>query len=136
MDAGNTALLIGIIVGLIGSVSVLVGIPIFLLNEEVNRVGDRVESLEVRMDAKFAAQDAMIEDRFAAQDARIDAKFAAQDAMIEDRFAAQAALIEARFATQDAKIEELRRGLSDIDRNLAVLIASLHQAGLVDTAPN
>ena len=125
MDAGNTALLIGIIVGLIGSVSVLVGIPIFLLNEEVNRVGDKVESLEVRMDAKFAAQDA-----------RIDAKFAAQDARIEDRFAAQAALIEARFATQDAKIEELRRGLSDIDRNLAVLIASLYQAGLVDTAPN
>ena len=125
MDAGNTALLIGIIVGLIGSVSVLVGIPIFLLNEEVNRVGDKVESLEVRMDAKFAAQDARIEDRFAAQDARI-----------EDRFAAQAALIEARFATQDAKIEELRRGLSDIDRKLAVLIASLHQAGLVDTAPN
>lgn len=72
IDAGNTALLIGIIVGLIGSVSVLFGIPVFLLNEEVNRVGDDVDSLRGDMDAGFAAQDAKIENRFAAQDAKID----------------------------------------------------------------
>ena len=62
IDAGNTALLIGIIVGLIGSVSVLIGVPVFLLNEEVNRVSDNVEALSDKMDARFAAQDAKIED--------------------------------------------------------------------------
>ena len=62
IDAGNTALLIGIIVGLIGSVSVLIGVPVFLLNEEVNRVSDKVEALSDKMDTRFAAQDAKIED--------------------------------------------------------------------------
>ena len=72
IDAGNTALLIGIIVGLIGSVSVLIGVPVFLLNEEVNRVSDKVEALSDKMDTRFAAQDAKIEERFAAQDAKIE----------------------------------------------------------------
>ena len=72
IDAGNTALLIGIIVGLIGSVSVLIGVPVFLLNEEVNRVSDSVAALSDKMDTRFAAQDAKIEERFAAQDAKIE----------------------------------------------------------------
>ncbi len=102
IDAGNTALLIGIIVGLIGSVSVLIGVPVFLLNEEVNRVSDKVESLSDRMDTRFATQNDRIEERLATQDAKI----------------------ERLFATQDAKIEDLRRGQSEISRQLAALIAS------------
>ena len=72
IDAGNTALLIGIIVGLIGSVSVLIGVPVLLLNEEVNRVSDRIEALSDKMDARFATQDAKIERLLAAQDAKIE----------------------------------------------------------------
>ena len=44
----------------------------FLLNEEVNRVSDKVEALSDKMDTRFAAQDAKIEERFAAQDAKIE----------------------------------------------------------------
>ena len=114
VDAGNTALLIGIIVGLIGSVSVLIGVPVFLLNEEVNRVSDKVEALSDKMDTRFATQDAKIEARFEAQDAKIEARFEAQDAKFE-----------ARFNSLEADVEELRRGQFEIDRKLAVLIASL-----------
>ncbi len=108
IDAGNTALLIGIIVGLIGSVSVLFGIPVFLLNEEVNRVGDDVDSLRDDMNA---LRDDM------------NAGFAAQDTRIENRFAAQ-----------DAKIAELQRGVSEIDRKLTALIASLDKTDTVEAA--
>ena len=101
IDAGNTALLIGIIVGLIGSVSVLIGVPVFLLNEEVNRVGDEVASLRDEMNARFSAQDTKIENRFAAQ---------------------------------DAKIDELQRGVSEIDRKLTALIASLGSTDTVEAA--
>ena len=110
IDAGNTALLIGIIVGLIGSVSVLIGVPVFLLNEEVNRVSDSVESLSDRMDTRFDIQDAKIERLFATQDAKI----------------------ERRFDTQDAKIEDLRRGQSEISQQLAVLVASLGRTDAAD----
>ena len=134
LDAGNTALLVGIIVGLIGSVSVLIGIPVFLLNEGVNRARDEIEALNAKMDTRFETQDAKIERRFEAQDAKIEQRFATQAGLIEQRFGTQAGLIEQRFAIQDAKIEELRRGLSEIDRKLEVLIAALLQPGSAEAA--
>ena len=134
IDAGNTALLIGIIVGLIGSVSVLIGVPVFLLNEEVNRVSDKVEALSDKMDTRFATQDAKIERRFETQDAKIERRFEAQDAKIERRFEAQDASFEARFNSLDAEVEELRRGQSEIDRKLAVLIASLSRTDRTEGA--
>ena len=123
IDAGNTALLIGIIVGLIGSVSVLIGVPVFLLNEEVNRVSDKVEALSDKMDTRFATQDAKIERRFEVQDAKIERRFEVQDARFEER-----------FNSLDAEVEELRRGQSEIDRKLAVLIASLSRTDQAQSA--
>jgi len=106
-------------VGLIGSVSVLFGIPVFLLNEEIDRVGDDVDSLR---DEVSALSDDM------------HARFAAQDAEIENRFAAQDAEIENRFAAQDAEIDELQRGVSEIDRKLTALIASLGRTDALEAA--
>ena len=123
VDAGNTALLIGIIVGLIGSVSVLVGVPIFLLNEEVNRARDDIDAMEAKMDAKFAAQDTKIENRFANQ-----------ASLIESRFAEQDAKFEARFAEQDAKFDELAKSQAEIDRKLTALIASLGKTDTVEAS--
>ena len=113
VDAGNTALLIGIIVGLIGAVSVLIGIPVFLLNEEVNRLSDRVESLDDKVDARFDAQDDEINERFLAQDAKIDQGFLAQDAKIDQGFLAQNDKMDRRFEAQDAKIDQGFLALND-----------------------
>ena len=91
IDAGNTALLIGIIVGLIGSVSVLIGVPVFLLNEQVERARDDIDALADDVSARFAQQDAKI-DELAKGQAEIDRKLTALIASLGKTDAVEAAL--------------------------------------------
>lgn len=102
VDAGNTALLIGIIVGLIGSVSVLVGVPIFLLNKDVDRARDdidaldaKIERLDDKMDAKFERLDDKMDAKFdelAKGQAEIDRKLTALIASLGKTSAVEASL--------------------------------------------
>jgi hypothetical protein len=60
--------------------------------------------LEQCLDARFAAQDARIEQRFATQDKRFDKRFAAQDKQFDERFAVQ----DKRFNQLDLALMEIR----------------------------
>ncbi len=126
VDAGNTALLIGIIVGLIGAVSVLIGIPVFLLNEEVNRLSDRVESLDDKVDARFDAQDDEINERFLAQDAKIDQGFLALNDKMDRAFEAQNNRIDRAFEAQTNRIDRASEAQNNsIDRRFEALEARM-----------
>ena len=138
--------------GLIGSVSVLIGVPVFLLNEQVERARDDIDALagdvgarfnvldtridtrfnafENRIDTKFNAFEDRIDTRFIAFENRIDARFDEQDAKFDARFAQQ----DARFDEQDAKFDELAKGQAEIDRKLTALIASLGKTDAVEAS--
>ncbi len=70
------------------------------------------DCLEQCLDARFAVQDARIEQRFAAQDAYIDKKFTALEQRMDERFAAQ----DQRFEKQDRRFEDQDGRLDRIDR--------------------
>ena len=74
--------------------------------------------LEQCLDARFAVQDARIEQRFAAQDARIDQRFAAQDAYIDKKFTALEQRMDERFAAQDQRFEKQDRRFELQDRRV------------------
>ncbi len=68
--------------------------------------------LEQCLDARFAVQDARVEQRFAAQDAYIDKKFTALEQRMDERFAAQGR----RFEKQDRRFEDQDRRCTLIDQ--------------------
>ena len=101
----------------------MLGVPLYLIDGEVDDLEDSLAALADKIDAGFAAQDAKFEARFAAQDAKFEARFAAQDAKFD-----------AGFAAQDARFARLEKGQAEIDRKLTALIASLNKTDAVEAA--
>ena len=115
----HTPLFVALVVALVGVIGAVIGIPLYVIDGDVDDVEDAVVALDDKIDAlKY----------------KIDDRFAAQDAKFEERFAAQDAKIEERFAAQDAKIDALAASSAEIDRKLTALIAHLGASEAVDTA--
>ena len=108
-----------LVIALVSLIGLLLGLPMYLINDEVNEIEHKVDALEAKIDARFAAQDAKIDARFAAQDAKIDARFAQ---------------VDARFAQVDVRFDSLQSGLGEINLKLTALIASLNATEAVGAA--
>ncbi len=87
-----------------------------------------LRDLEVRVRARFDAQDAKFDARFDVQDAKFDARFDAQDAKFHARCDAQDAKLDARFDAMGTHLTELERRmelrlgerLADLERRVTV----------------
>jgi hypothetical protein len=77
------------------------------------------------LNARFAEQEAKIEQRFAQQDAKFEQRFAEQDAKFEQRFAQQDAKFEQRFAAWGATME------SRLNRQDRTLVLHTFMLGLI-----
>ena len=107
------------VIALVSLIGLLLGLPMYLINDEVNEIEHKVDALEAKIDARFAVQDAKIDARFAVQDAKIDARFAH---------------VDARFAHVDARFDSLKSDLGEINLKLTALIAALNATDEVDAA--
>ena len=92
-----------LVIALVGLIGLLLGLPMYLINDEVDEIDDKVGALEGKIDAKFAEQDEKIDAKFAA----VDAKFAEQDDDLDEIKLKLTALIAALNATDevDAALE-------------------------------
>ena len=94
-----------LVIALVSLIGLLLGLPMYLINDEVNEIEHKVDALEAKIEAK------------------IDARFAAQDAKID-----------ARFAQVDARFDSLESDLGEINLKLTALIAALNATDEVDAA--
>ena len=106
------------------------------------RVVDELKHLRQTMEARFAAQQTLMETRFAAIDERfeaqqtlmetrfaaVDERFEAQQTLMETRFAAvdkrfeaQQTLMETRFAAVDKRFEAVDKRFEDMNKRFAML---------------
>ena len=54
-----------LLIALVGLIGLLLGIPMYLINDEVDEIEHKVEALEEKIDARFAQQDEKIDAKFA-----------------------------------------------------------------------
>ena len=97
-----------LVIALVSLIGLLLGLPMYLINDEVNEIEHKVDALEAKIDARFAAQDA-----------KIDARFAQ---------------VDARFAQVGARFDSLKSDLGEINLKLTALIAALNATDEVDSA--
>ena len=93
-------------------VVLLLSLALTQTNDRISRLDDRVSRLDDKVDTGFVR----IEERFAQQDAKFDERFAQQDKKLDDR-----------FARQDEKLDE-------INLKLTALIAALNATAEVEAA--
>ena len=109
----ETGLLIfGIGLQLLTFLALLIGVARRIATkDDIKRLDDRIDALDIDMKARFAQQDAKFEARFEKQDAKFEARFEKQDEKIEGlRLEMNTGFqrIDERFEKQDEKLDRLR----------------------------